>query len=99
MSRGEGLPVAEGGGGRRWFYFEDQGTTWRRLLPHRRLCKSSANPAGALGDPPKAVPTKEQRGSVTHTLCPDSKGWWCHGELGWCWRVPTLSPDQAGALS
>lgn len=36
------------------------------------LWNGSASPAGAFGDPPKAVPTEEQRCGVTHSLCPGS---------------------------
>lgn len=89
--------MAEGGGGRRWFCFEDLG------LPGEGLCPaaSSVMALQTRREPWATLPKLSQQRTyrVTHTLCPDSEGWWCQGEPGWCWRVPTLTPAQAGALS
>lgn len=40
-------------------------SAWRSLVPCSQLCNASANTAVALGDLPKAVSAKEQRGGVT----------------------------------
>lgn len=60
-------------GCRRWCCFEVRG------LPGEGSGVALPAPVGTFCDPPKAVPTKEQRCGVTHSLRP--------GSGGWCWRV------------